>query len=319
VSQVEPTWSKLTDRRQCQRVAGYFVVMSDATPGDWREVSRRNARSVQTTIGWIFWDPGALARYATLGLPGGLGYIAARSTPFADSGPDATVAALGSISELGIRIVFEKLGSREGFLPFWQARNESVLEGLTAYAPEILAPLADFAPKLWNVVDALPTTARPFCASHRSLTIPDEPVLSGWHAVNFIREWRGDTHWALVAGAGLSGGEASILHNAWLGYEDDWLSLSRGNTPAEIDAAWASLEAKGLVRDRAVDEKGLALRQGLEDRTDELTTLPWQLLGHSRSLAFAERFEPACEKLLARVDETAGPKYQPASRIRKPG
>ena len=36
------------------------------------------------------------------------------------------------------------------------------------------------------------------------------------------------------------------------------------------------------------------------------------------ALAFAERFEPPCELLLARVDVTAGPNYQPASRVRPP-
>jgi len=49
--------------------------------------------------------------------------------------------------------------------------------------------------------------------------------------------------------------------------------------------------------------------------TDRLTTLPWQLLGEERSNRFAERFEPPCEALLARVDVTAGTNYQPASRI----
>jgi len=40
------------------------------------------------------------------------------------------------------------------------------------------------------------------------------------------------------------------------------------------------------------------------------------MLGEQRSLNFAENFEPPCALLLARVDETAGPNYQPASRIR---
>ena len=53
----------------------------------------------------------------------------------------------------------------------------------------------------------------------------------------------------------------------------------------------------------------------IEDDTDRLTTLPWELLGEERSLWFAERFEPPCEALLARVDVTAGPNYQPASRL----
>ena len=33
-------------------------------------------------------------------------------------------------------------------------------------------------------------------------------------------------------------------------------------------------------------------------------------------IAFATDLEPPCELLLARVDETAGPNYQPASRLR---
>jgi hypothetical protein len=65
-----------------------------------------------------------------------------------------------------------------------------------------------------------------------------------------------------------------------------------------------------------VTDQALRLRQRIEDDTDRLTTLPWELLGESASMQFAERFEPPCELLLNRVDETAGPNYQPASRIR---
>ena len=57
---------------------------------DWVAVARRNARSVQTTVGWIFWDPGAVDRYGALGLPGPLGYIVARAAPLLAAGPDAS-------------------------------------------------------------------------------------------------------------------------------------------------------------------------------------------------------------------------------------
>ena len=77
----------------------------------------------------------------------------------------------------------------------------------------------------------LPTVGRVFFAAHRRMERPDDPLLSGWHAVNRLREWRGDTHWAIVAAAGLDGTEASIVHNAWLGYERDWLARSRGAVP----------------------------------------------------------------------------------------
>jgi len=284
---------------------------------DWVAITKRNARSVQTTVGWIFWDPGAVARYEALGVPGPLGYIGARAAPLAPAGPDAVIAAFGSISPLGIRMVF-LVAEEKGISwdDLWRARDEAVLAGLAEHAPAILEPLARLGPDLWPVVDALPTVGRPFYASHLRVPRPEDPVLSGWHAVNCIREWRGDTHWALVAAAGLTGVEASILHNAWLGYEPDWLANSRGTDPADLDAAWASLETKGLAADRTVLPEGVALRQQLEDDTDRRTTEVWERLGKERSIRFAEDFEPPCELLLQRVDLTAGPNYQPASRLR---
>ena len=65
---------------------------------DWFEITKRNARSVQTTVGWIFWDPGATRRYVELGLPEAfaepLGYIASRCAPLAGAGPDAVIASI---------------------------------------------------------------------------------------------------------------------------------------------------------------------------------------------------------------------------------
>lgn len=141
--------------------------------------------------------------------------------------------------------------------------------------------------------------------------------MSGWHAVNCLREWRGDTHWAAVIAAGLDHAEASILHNAWLGYETDWLPRSRGTTPDVIAAGWEALRERGLADADSVNERGRALRQRIEDDTDRLTTTPWRLLGGQRTEELASRLEPPCELLLRRVDVTAGPNYQPASRTRR--
>lgn len=283
---------------------------------DWIAITRRNARSVQTTIGWIYWDPGAVARLEGLGLPGGLGYIAGRCAPLGPAGPEAVVAAFGSISPLGIALALDAVDTHTTFDEVWAARNDAVLEGLAVHAPEIQEPLAALGPELWPVVDRLPRLGRVFFGAHLRMPRPAHPVLSGWHAVNCIREWRGDTHWAVVAAAGLTGDEASILHNAWVGYEKDWLSKSRGSSDDDTAAGWTSLAARGLVTDGEVNQAGLDLRQQIEDDTDRLTTTPWVLLGEQAALRFAEEFEPPCERLLARVDLTAGTNYQPASRLR---
>ena len=289
---------------------------------DWAAITTRNARSVQTTIGWIFWDPGAVRRYTDLGLPeqvaGPLGYMAARCAPLAGAGPDAVIAAFGSISPMAIRALFNILVAPDRFLAFWEARDEAVVAGLRDHAPDIVDPLSELAPLLWPVVEQLPLVGRTFFGAHLAMPRSEDPLLSGWHAVNCLREWRGDTHWALVVAHGLTHAEASILHNAWLRYEPDWLPRSRGASDADLDAGWTALERRGLAVDRVVTAEGIQLRQRIEDETDRLTTLPWQLLGVERSHWFARAFEPPCERLLQRVDETAGPNYQPASRIRPP-
>lgn len=286
----------------------------------WQAITRRNARSVQTTVGWIFWDPGAVRRYEALGLPsqlaGPLGYMAARCAPLAGAGPDAVIAAFGSISPVAIRGVFSLLGGATRFSEFWEARDEAVVAGLRDHASGIIEPLQELGPALWEVVGQLPLTGRTFFGAHLAMPRHEDPLLSGWHAVNCLREWRGDTHWALVVAHGLDHAEASILHNAWLGYEPDWLPRSRGTSDADLQRGWHQLHRRGLAIDGEVTDDGIRLRQHLEDETDRLTTLPWRLLGHERSVRFAEAFEPPCELLLQRVDVTAGPNYQPASRVR---
>lgn len=294
-----------------------MTVALETDLGDPFQAARRCSRSVQTTIGWIFWDPGAVARYEALGLAAPVGYVAARAAPLAPAGPQAVEAAFGSIAPAVIRWAFDAVAAAgTTFDAAWAARDEAVREGLAEHAPDIVDPLARFGPDLWPIVEALPTVARPLFASHLRMPRPVDPVLSGWHAVNGLREWRGDTHWAIVAAAGLSGVEASVLHNAWLGYEDGWLARSRGSDDAAIATAVAGLERRGLVVDGVVTDEGVALRQRIEDDTDRLTTLPWELLGPEACRRFAEELEPPCERLLARVDVTAGPNYQPASRLR---
>jgi len=279
-------------------------------------LTRQLARSVQTTVGWIFWDPGAVARYEALGLPGPLGYIAARAAPLGPAGPEAIAAAFGSISPPAIAAACDLVARHTSFAAVRAARDAAVLEGLATHAPAILEPLTDFGPELWEIVEHLPRVGRVLFAAHLSMPRPTDPVLSGWHAVNCLREWRGDTHWALVVAAGLTGTEASVLHNEWLGYEADWLPRSRGSAPSDIATARAGLTERGLADKTGATAAGRALRQQLEDDTDRLTVTPWVQLGVARTLALTEALEPPCELLLARVDLTAGPNYQPASRIR---
>ncbi len=294
-------------------------VTSDSTAS--LALSARVSRSVQTTVGWIFWDPGAVERYQALGLPeqfaSPLGYIAARCAPIANAGPDAVIAAFGSISPLGIRGLFDFLADTSRFAAFAAARDEAVVEGLANYTPAFGEVLAAAAPRLWEVVDQLSGTGRVLFSALRAQPRPLDPVLAGWHAVNAIREWRGDSHWAIVVSHGLDHAAASILHNAWLGYEPDWLPRSRGTSEADLARGWDDLRALGLADDQGVTSQGIDLREAIEVATDELCIPVWQRYGVGQTLAFCEQAEPPCQVLLERVDVTAGVNYQPGSRTRR--
>ncbi len=101
-----------------------------------------------------------------------------------------------------------------------------------------------------------------------------------------------------------------------LGYEDDWLPQSGRTDPADLDAGWVGLEERAWAQPVATAD-GVALRQRIEDDTDAVgRRCRGACSGEADARAFAERFEPPCEALLRRVDVTAGPNYQPASRRR---
>ena len=131
------------------------------------ELTKRVSRSVQTTIGWIFWDPGAVARYEAMGVPGPLGYLGSRSAPLAPAGPAAVAAAFGSITPVGIEMGFAVIERSEtaSFDRLWAARDEAVVEGLQAHAPDIVEPLRRLGPVLWPIVERLPTVGRVFLIS----------------------------------------------------------------------------------------------------------------------------------------------------------
>jgi hypothetical protein len=293
--------------------------MSRLSTTDWTEVSRRAALASHRLIGWIFWDPLAIANYAALGVPNGMGYyIASRAAPLAAAGDQAVTAAFGSIHGDFVRFALDLCRQHTTFEAAAAARDRAVSSGLREYAPEIVDELGTFVDDLWAAADSLPSAGRVCFAAHRQWPRPtDDAALSAWLALNCIREWRGDVHWAIQVADGLSGTAAGLLDGAWRDYPDDWLPRSRGANDSMVDDALRELDARGFVTDGRVNDAGVRHRQELEDRLDALTVAPWQHLGADRTLQLVELIAPVADRLLARVDETAGPNWMPAARLRR--
>jgi len=284
---------------------------------DWRTVSGRAAFASHRLVGWIFWDPVGIERYAALGIPNGLGYyITTRAGALVDAGADVVTAAYYSIHADFIRLSIDELLKVATSADAVRVRDEAVLAGLRAYVPEICDELATFAEPLWAAADTLPLSGRAMFAAQLRHRRADDPLLSAWLAVNCIREWRGDTHFAIQTAEDITGTEAGILDGAWRHYDDDWLPRSRGADDAALAAGYARLEARGLAVEGRVTDEAIALRISLENRLDDMTANAWQHLGDADTVRLCELVESVGDRLIARVDATAGEKWMPAGRHR---
>lgn len=285
---------------------------------DWTELSRRGGKASHRLVGWIYWDPPAVEAYAALGVPDGIGYyIASRGAPLAAAGSEAVTAAFYSIHADFVAVSLDLCRQHTTFADAARVRDEAVALGLRVHVPEICEGLAELAEPLWAAADSLPVAGRVLFATHRAWPRPtDDPVLSAWLAVNTIREWRGDTHWAIQIAEGLSGVAAGVLDGAWRAYDDHWVARSRGADDSALEAALAELDQRGFVTDGRINQAGVDYRQSLEDRLDGLCAPAWRHLGEERTRTFLDLVEPVGPTLMARIDETAGPNWMPAGRDR---
>lgn len=285
------------------------------------EETKRLGRLTQSLIGWIFWDPGAERRYEALGVPGRLGYVGTRAAPLASAGDDAVIAAFSTIHPNIVRAGLAAVRKTTTFEAMWAARNEAIVEGLRTHLTDAQCDaLAAQDEALWRAVEACPLSGRTFFGAHLAMERPKDALLSAWNAASNEREWRADTHMAILVHENLDAVEASILHSAWMGYPHDWVPRSRGWQDDSLAAGFASLESKGLADAKAgaVNERGIALREEIEQRTDELGSIPWAALGREATSAIADALEPIAPVLLKRVDDTVGKYWMPAARGRNP-
>ncbi|MDP4929542.1 MAG: hypothetical protein NWQ79_01045 [Ilumatobacteraceae bacterium] len=283
---------------------------------NWQDLSARASLASHRLIGWIYWDPDAIARFTALGVPNGIGYyVTSRAAPLAAAGNNAVTAAFYTIRAEFINLSLDIARQHTTFEDAYRVRNEAVVRGLHDYSPAIVDGLSTLAPALWQAADSLPLAGRVLHGAHKQWPrCEDQPELSAWLAINCIREWRGDTHFAILASEDITGVQAGLLHDAFLGYPGDWIPRSRGADDEQLVAAWEQLDTRGFVTEGRVNEHGLAFRQMIEDKTNFLCEKAWRHLGEKTTTQFCELVEPFGPIFLARIDATAGENWMPAAR-----
>ncbi|MEM7340541.1 MAG: hypothetical protein AAF467_17925 [Actinomycetota bacterium] len=285
----------------------------------WIELTGRAGRAAHDVIGWMMWDPGAVARYEATGVAAPQSWVVAwRLAPLHGVSPAAAAAMTYSINPEVIAAVMGMYRSAIDEATLVEVRDASVGPGLDDIAPGLGVELAPLAADLWRGVDSVHHGARPMFAAHRAEERRDDQVLSAWLAVNCLRELRGDNHWALCAAADLDDVEVGLLHSAMIDVEEygdeEWIARSRGNDDEAVARGWARLAAKGFAAGGALTDDGRAFRLDLERRTDELTAPAWEVVGEAATVAFCNAVEAHHDAFVARIDATAGPRWMPAVR-----
>ena len=293
---------------------------------DWTDLSFRGGVACHDVVGWMMWDERAKANFAALGMPNTQAWVVAwRLAALGDTPPSVIASMTYSINPAIIDLVSTTVRSLMTHEQVLGALDDAVVPGLESIAPGLAGELAELGDDLWRGVDTVFHGMRPFFVAHRALPRPADrdPALSAWHAVNCIRELRGDNHWALLASEGIDDVEAGLLHSAMIDVDEygseEWIARSRGGDDEAVAAAWQRLEERGLAADGALTDAGRAFRLDLERRTDELTAPVWQAIGETTTRRFLDLVAPHHEAFVARIDETAGANWMPAVRGRGPG
>jgi len=282
---------------------------------DWEELSRRAAFASHRLIGWIYWDPRAIANYEALGVPDGFGYyVSTRAATLGKAGNKAVSASFYSIHPGFIKASLDNCREHTTFEKAAGARDAAVAPGLQQLTPEICEPLATMSPALWNAAEKLPLSGRALFASLLDWPRHEDPLTSAWLAVNAIREWRGDTHWAIMTSENIDGTMAGILDNAKHNYDDQWLPRSRGADDEAISFAFKKLAERGLANGEEVTTKGLEFREELERKLNNMASAAWRNLGIDQTIQFLELIEPVGSRYMDHIDRTAGSKWMPAGR-----
>lgn len=213
------------------------------------------------------WSAAAHARFAEHGLDFLTGYVLSRGCVLGAAEGRVVAAAFG-VFETGL--VSGLWDAAQAALPVQEMRvlaptvaGETLRDILVAESD-----VAVVAGQLRAALSDVDTTGRALAAGVASLAWPADPYASLWHGCTLLRELRGDGHLAACVADGVSGLQANLLTEAWVGWEPTMYAGTRGWSPEAMQAATEELTARGLLAGGELTEPGASLRLGIEEATD---------------------------------------------------
>lgn len=229
-------------------------------------------RSVETIHHVVYFAPDTKARYEALGLKGHwMGYFASRSVPLGRPGPEVVTATFHGFAPA---LVHRAIPAAWDLADPDEILATRLQHGRDVIRPGVEIASIDIAPAAQALGDALATldlTVRPLAAGNVGLPRPTDDLGLLWHGATTLREYRGDSHLAVLATEGLGGVDANVLMVA-AGLTFAQQQQMRGWTDDEWAAGTRRLQDRGWLDDSgAITAEGGAARARIEDDTDRVT------------------------------------------------
>lgn len=271
-------------------VTGDSVEAVFATPTEYHpavlrdeEVSdraRRLANAIEPVVGQVYFSPECHAEYAALGfnpspaavegvaLPDGPAYFTSRGSLMGQV-PGELVAAAFAVFNPEIVVPCVQQGwALTDAATICEARTRGAVAQLVRILGEKPEGIDRANELLEMAVAPLRPEGKPLYAGVRSQGLPGDPMGDFWRRGDQLREYRGDAHTAAWTTAGFDATEIGLLTELFWGLPMRSYIRSRAWSDAQLDAAEARLEARGLVKDGAFTELGRATRGEVELATD---------------------------------------------------
>jgi hypothetical protein len=234
-------------------------------------VRRRFWQGIEVVHDVVYFAPAIRERFEAIGLKGWwMAYFAQRAAAVGTPGPELVTALFHGFAP---RLV------RRALPDAWaMADRDEILATRLQLARDQLAPVvdpaamdtavADLGEDLAAIVRGLDFAGRPLAAAHASVVPPEDPIGRLWWAATVLREYRGDSHVAVLVTSGLDGAAANALAVAD-GRAPTTQQQARGWDDDEWTAAYGDLQLRGWVdANRAITEAGRASRTEIEHATD---------------------------------------------------
>lgn len=252
----------------------------------------------------IYFAPEAEQELTATGLrPGRMCYFASRSAPMGPVTPGVTTATFYNFNPDLVARHLPRAWSLAPVEDVLAARLTAVDRALRRMLTDdgVASPeVAEAAELARAATVGLRPQGRPLYAAHADLDWPDEPHLVLWHAVTLLREFRGDGHVAALLQAQLSGLEALITHTSTgHGFTVPAAQATRGWTSEQWADGEAQLRERGLLDGDAPTPSGAALREAVEQTTDQLDAAAWRTLGPDGTARLIELGRGLSRRLLA--------------------